>query len=128
MYVLLIVIQIIVAASLVTLVLLQHGKGADAGAAFGSGASATVFGAKGSANFLSRTTAILAVVFFGNSLLLSSPLVLGDRRAAPTSVVEKVTAPLAEEPPAEAASEPAQETTAPADLPDLPPVGSSTSE
>jgi preprotein translocase subunit SecG len=59
------------ALGLVGLVLLQHGKGADAGAAFGSGASATVFGARGSANFLSRTTAILAAAFFATSLALA---------------------------------------------------------
>ena len=53
------------------LVLIQHGKGADAGAAFGSGASGTVFGSRGSANFLSRTTAWLAAVFFALSLVLA---------------------------------------------------------
>ena len=126
MYVLLVIIQIIVAVSLVTLVLLQHGKGADAGAAFGSGASATVFGAKGSANFLSRTTGILAVVFFGNSLLLSSPWVLGDRTAAPTSVVEKVKVPLSE--PVEETPEQAGSAVVPPDLPDLPPVGGAPAE
>jgi preprotein translocase subunit SecG len=58
------VFQVLVSIALVGLILLQHGKGADAGAAFGSGASATVFGARGSANFLSRATAALALVFF----------------------------------------------------------------
>jgi preprotein translocase subunit SecG len=56
---------------LVGLILLQHGKGADVGAAFGSGASGSLFGASGSANFLSRTTAIIAVVFFVTSLGLT---------------------------------------------------------
>ncbi|WP_445971497.1 preprotein translocase subunit SecG [Candidatus Thiothrix phosphatis] len=56
---------------IIVLVLMQQGKGADAGAAFGSGASGTVFGARGSANFLSRATAILATVFFLNSITLA---------------------------------------------------------
>jgi preprotein translocase subunit SecG len=61
---LLIVLQVLSAAAIVILVLLQHGKGADMGAAFGSGASGSLFGATGSANFLSRTTAVVATVFF----------------------------------------------------------------
>jgi len=61
---LLIVIQVICAVSVIILILLQHGKGADMGAAFGSGASGSLFGASGSANFLSRSTAVLATVFF----------------------------------------------------------------
>jgi preprotein translocase subunit SecG len=68
---LVLVIHVLAALALVGLVLLQHGKGADVGAAFGSGASGSVFGASGSANFLSRTTAILAVVFFLTSLGLT---------------------------------------------------------
>jgi preprotein translocase subunit SecG len=71
MYTFLIVVYVLVAAALIGLVLIQHGKGADAGAAFGSGASGTVFGARGSANFLSRTTAWLAAVFFALSLTLA---------------------------------------------------------
>lgn len=65
------VIHVLVALALIGLVLLQHGKGADAGAAFGSGASATVFGSRGAGSFLSRTTAILATIFFGTSLVLA---------------------------------------------------------
>lgn len=61
---LLIVIQVICAVSVVILILLQHGKGADMGAAFGGGASGSLFGASGSANFLSRSTAVLAAIFF----------------------------------------------------------------
>jgi preprotein translocase subunit SecG len=61
---LLIVLQVLCAIALVILVLLQHGKGADMGAAFGSGASGSLFGATGSANFLSRSTAGVATVFF----------------------------------------------------------------
>jgi preprotein translocase subunit SecG len=65
------VIHVLAALAIVGLVLLQHGKGADVGAAFGSGASGSIFGASGSANFLSRTTAVLAVVFFMTSLGLT---------------------------------------------------------
>lgn len=64
-------LHVLVAASVVGLVLLQHGKGADMGAAFGSGASGSLFGATGSANFLSRATAILAALFFATSLGLT---------------------------------------------------------
>lgn len=67
----LIIVHLFVAAALVSLVLLQQGKGADMGAAFGSGSSQTVFGARGSANFLSRTTSVLATVFFLTSLSLA---------------------------------------------------------
>ena len=65
------VLQILVAIALCGLILLQHGKGADMGAAFGSGSSGSLFGAAGSANFLSRTTAVLAAVFFLTSLGLT---------------------------------------------------------
>lgn len=68
---LILAIHVLTALALVGLVLLQHGKGADVGAAFGSGASGSVFGSSGSANFLSRATAILAVVFFVTSLGLT---------------------------------------------------------
>jgi preprotein translocase subunit SecG len=68
---LLLTIHILVALAIIGLVLMQHGKGADMGAAFGSGASGSLFGATGSANFLSRTTGILAAVFFMTSLSLA---------------------------------------------------------
>ena len=71
MFSLVLTIHILVALAIIGLVLVQHGKGADMGAAFGSGASGSLFGASGSANFLSRTTAILAVVFFVTSLSLA---------------------------------------------------------
>src|SRR6187549_27789 len=67
----LLVVHVIAALGIIGLVLLQHGKGADVGAAFGSGASGTVFGATGSANFLSRATAMMALVFFLTSLGLT---------------------------------------------------------
>ncbi len=66
-----IVIQVVTALIIIGLVLLQHGKGADMGAAFGSGASGSLFGASGSANFLSRSTAVAAGVFFVATLALS---------------------------------------------------------
>ena len=68
---LLLVVQVICAVALIGFILIQHGKGADAGAAFGSGASATVFGAAGSGNFLTKTTTALAFVFLLNSLALA---------------------------------------------------------
>ncbi len=64
-------VQILTALVMIGLILLQHGKGADMGAAFGSGSSGSLFGATGSANFLSRTTAVLAAVFFACTLLLA---------------------------------------------------------
>jgi preprotein translocase subunit SecG len=67
----LIVVHLFLAIGLVGLILVQHGKGADMGAAFGSGASSTVFGAAGAGNFLSRATAILATLFFLTSLALA---------------------------------------------------------
>jgi preprotein translocase subunit SecG len=68
---LLLTVHILVALGIIGLVLMQHGKGADMGAAFGSGASGSLFGATGSANFLSRTTGVLAAVFFVTSLSLA---------------------------------------------------------
>jgi preprotein translocase subunit SecG len=63
--------HVLIAMSIIGLVLLQRGKGAEAGAGFGAGASGTVFGAKGSANFLSRSTAVMATLFFASSLTLA---------------------------------------------------------
>ena len=71
MYQFIIIGHVLVGLAVIGLVLMQHGKGADAGAAFGSGSSGTVFGAQGSASFLSRTTAVLAAVFFTTSLSLA---------------------------------------------------------
>ena len=68
---LLLVVHVVAAFAIIGLVLLQHGKGADMGAAFGGGASGSVFGSTGSANFLSRATAILATVFFLTSMGLT---------------------------------------------------------
>jgi len=82
----LVAVHVLVAAALVGLVLLQHGKGADMGAAFGSGSSGSLFGAAGSANFLSRTTAILATVFFLSSLGLTY---FGATRSGPTDIMKQ---------------------------------------
>lgn len=71
LHTLLMVFHVLLAVGLIALVLLQHGKGADAGAAFGSGSSSSVFGSRGSASFLSRATAVLATLFFVVSLALA---------------------------------------------------------
>jgi|TARA_B100000315_G_scaffold203062_1_gene195980 preprotein translocase subunit SecG len=68
---LLLIFHVIIAILIVALILIQKGKGADMGSAFGAGASGTIFGAKGSANFLSRTTAVFATIFFLTSLALA---------------------------------------------------------
>ena len=81
---LIIVVQVLSALGVIGLVLLQHGKGADMGAAFGSGASGSLFGATGSANFLSRTTAVLATVFFVATLTLTY---LGSYKSTPSAGV-----------------------------------------
>lgn len=104
MYPILITLHVFVALGMIALILMQQGKGADIGSAFGAGASATLFGARGSANFLTRTTAILATVFFLNSILLAY-LVAAEHK--PTSLMERVTIP---------ASKPSS------DLPELPGV------
>jgi preprotein translocase subunit SecG len=77
--------HVLIAAAIIGLVLLQKGKGADAGAGFGAGASGTVFGARGSANFLSRSTAVMAALFFTTSLGLAY---LNSNRQIVTSVLD----------------------------------------
>lgn len=92
------ILHVFVAASLIGLVLLQRGKGAEAGAAFGAGASGTVFGAQGSANFLSHTTAVLAAMFFMTSLTLAY---FSSQTTEPLSVLEQemaIEAGLSDEP------------------------------
>jgi preprotein translocase subunit SecG len=100
---------------IVGLVLLQRGKGAEAGTGFGAGASGTVFGARGSANFLSRATGVLATVFFITSLALAY---LSTQRTAPTSLLDAPaqTAPAPQAPPSGATTAPPAAT----DLPQLP--------
>jgi preprotein translocase subunit SecG len=82
----LLAVHVVVALVVIGLVLLQHGKGADMGAAFGSGSSGSLFGAAGSANFLSRSTAVLATVFFLSSLGLTY---LGSTRSSTVPTAEK---------------------------------------
>ncbi len=95
MYTILVVLHVLVSIALIGLVLIQHGKGADAGAAFGSGASGTVFGSRGSANFLTRITAWLAGAFFLLSLALAY-VVHG--KSASSSVVDEAPAAVVAEP------------------------------
>lgn len=80
-------VHVLVSALIIGLVLMQHGKGADAGAAFGSGASGTVFGASGSASFLSRSTAVLAAFFFATSLTLAY---LSGHRDGPVELIDRL--------------------------------------
>ena len=98
-------VQILTALGMIGLILIQHGKGADMGAAFGSGSSGSLFGASGSANFLSRTTAVLAVIFFVSTLALAY---FGNARPANTgSVLESpaaTTVPVAPAPEAGSAA------------------------
>ena len=89
MYTVLVIVHVLVSVALIGLVLIQHGKGADAGAAFGSGASGTVFGSRGSANFLTRATAWLATGFFVVSLSLAY---LVHNRSSGGSVIEEAPA------------------------------------
>lgn len=87
LYSILVSIDVLLAIGIIGLILIQHGKGADVGAAFGSGASGTVFGSQGSASFLTRLTAILATLFFVNSLALAY---LASNRPVTESVIDKV--------------------------------------
>ncbi len=82
----LMVFHVLIAVAIVALILLQQGKGADAGAAFGGGASGTVFGSQGSASFMSRTTGILAALFFMTSLGLAY---IANQGAKASSVVDQ---------------------------------------
>jgi len=88
MYTIVLTIHLVLALTLIGVVLMQHGKGADAGAAFGSGASSTVFGARGSASFLGRLTGILGVGFFITSLTLA--IMAGTFTSGGDSVVDQV--------------------------------------
>jgi preprotein translocase subunit SecG len=94
---LVLVVQLLAAIAMIGLVLVQHGKGADMGASFGSGASGSLFGATGSANFLSRSTAVCAAVFFVCTLSLAylSNSVAGRAPAEGSSVLERAAVPAA---------------------------------
>jgi preprotein translocase subunit SecG len=87
MYQVIIVVHVLLGLGVIGLILMQQGKGADAGAAFGSGSSGSVFGAQGAASFLSRTTAILATLFFTTSLTLA---VLGGKQSKKVDLMDNV--------------------------------------
>ena len=101
-----------IALLIIGLVLLQRGKGADAGTGFGAGASGTVFGARGSATFFSRMTGVLAALFFATSLGLAY---LATQQTVPTSLLETAPAPQTAAPP------PAAEQQPPSDVPVIQP-------
>lgn len=110
-----VIVQVISALAIIALVLLQHGKGADMGAAFGSGASGSLFGATGSSNFMSKSTGVAAAIFFASTLVLANFATqrntgvsggVMERAAAPAPVTGPAaippTAPAATAPPAPA--------------------------
>lgn len=109
MYQAIIIFHVLLGLAIIGLVLMQHGKGADAGAAFGSGASGTLFGARGAASFLSRTTAMIATLFFITSLTLA---VLAGHRETVQDIMDKLP--------------PSQQVTP--DLPEVPQVQSGSSQ
>ena len=120
MHTILQVVHILIAVSLIGLVLVQRGKGAEMGAAFGSGASSTVFGSRGSASFLTRSTAVLALCFFLLTGLLSFST---NQKSDVKSVTEQVTpqapsVPASQTPASPAVGSPPQEH--PADVPVAP--------
>jgi len=98
------IIHTLIALGIIILVLLQRGKGAEAGAAFGAGASGTVFGSRGSTSFFSRTTAVLATAFFATSLSLA--YISSQTSGGPESLIEEV---LTEDAEAVPAMEPAED-------------------
>lgn len=106
---LVVVVHVVIAVTLVGLVLIQQGKGADAGAAFGGGASQTVFGSQGSGNFLTRATTFLAIVFFVTSFSLA---VFAKKRA---EVAGEVGIPTVQEAPAKSQDKAPAESQAPVD-------------
>jgi preprotein translocase subunit SecG len=94
------VLHVLAAGGIIVLVLLQHGKGADMGAAFGSGSAGSLFGSAGAANFLSRTTAVLAAVFFATSLGLTYFSAAPHKSGGVTQSIEAPAAPKADAKPA----------------------------
>lgn len=113
-FIVVIALHVLIALTIIGLVLLQHGKGADMGSGFGGGASASLFGATGSANFLSRTTAVLAAIFFLMSLGLAY---LATHKSTPSSGVldaVKTERPATDVPKPPEAAKPAAEAPKPA--------------
>jgi preprotein translocase subunit SecG len=107
MHTLVIVLHVLAAVSIVVLVLLQHGKGADMGAAFGSGSAGSLFGSSGAANFLSRSTGILAAVFFVTSLGLTFLTASPSKSGGVTQSIKTDSGKPASQPAAPAPSAPA---------------------
>lgn len=89
MFNLVVIIQVVSALAIIGLVLLQHGKGADMGAAFGSGASGSLFGATGSSNFMSKSTGVAAAIFFSATLALAYISAQHNNGAASAGVMDK---------------------------------------
>lgn len=113
-----VVVQVLSALAIIGLVLLQHGKGADMGAAFGSGASGSLFGATGSSNFLSKATAFAALLFFGATLTLA---LMGNRPTVGSGVMDRLPATTVPSAPANSSSDiPGAGTTAPTNSQNVP--------
>ena len=93
MYQLLLVVHVLIATVVIGLVLIQHGKGADIGAAFGSGASNTIFGSQGTGNFLFKLTGGLALAFFVTSLLLSAMVARQSQKIEQQVIPQQTSAP-----------------------------------
>jgi len=113
MHTLVLVLHIVAAVGIVVLVLLQHGKGADMGAAFGSGSAGSLFGSAGAANFLSRTTAVLAAVFFLTSMGLTY-FSMPSKSGGVTQQLEIPAVPQGAAPPAQKPAAPAPSAPSPA--------------
>ena len=114
---LIVVLHVLIALGIIGLVLLQHGKGADMGSGFGGGASGSLFGATGSANFLSRTTAVLATLFFLSSLGLAYVATNRPREGGSTVMERAQQRKQEQQQPAKPAAEPQQQPAAPAPQP-----------
>ncbi len=93
MYQFILIIHVLIAITVIGLVLIQHGKGADIGASFGSGASTTVFGSQGTGSFLFKLTGGLALTFFATSLLLSSMVASQYHKASQLAIPQQTSAP-----------------------------------
>jgi preprotein translocase subunit SecG len=122
---LIVVVQVVSALAIIGLVLVQHGKGADMGAAFGSGASGSLFGASGSSNFLSKSTAIAAAIFFASTLGLAYFGTSRPQASVGGGVMEHVTVPANKAPAGNAvpATAPAAPAAATQDVPAAPTAG-----
>ena len=121
------IIHCILALAIIVLVLLQHGKGADMGAAFGSGSAGSLFGSSGAANFLSRSTGVCAALFFATSLGLTyfhAPKISGGLMSG--GVMDSVTTPAAKTDAKDASAIPAPGAPAPAQTPTSVPVPAAT--